>query len=73
MASKVENSSCAISIIGFVIGTVLFNVIYTDKVWDRVLNAPVSAMAATSSICLWLVMCIACSWLIGRLWSSTKK
>lgn len=58
MANKNSNSGCAIIIIGFIIGTIIFGAIFTDKVWDRVLNAPVSSMAATNSIYLWLVLCI---------------
>lgn len=73
MANKDSNSGCTIIIVGFIIGTIIFGAIFTDKVWDRVLNAPVSSMAATNSICFWLVLCIGCSWLVGKIWSSSNK
>ena len=72
MANNNDNSGCIIFIIGFVVGTILFNLVYTDKVWDRVLNAPVSAGAATTSIGIWIIICLVCSWLVGLIWRSFK-
>ena len=73
MAKEDNNSGCAIIIIGFVIGTIIFSAIFTDKVWDRVLNAPVETMSATNSIGFWLILCIGCSWLVGKIWMSLNN
>lgn len=72
MANNDSNTGCIIMIVGFVIGTILFNLVYTDKVWDRVLNAPASAGLTTTSIGLWAITCLACSGLIGLIWKSFK-
>jgi hypothetical protein len=69
MSKKDNNSGCFILIIGIIIGTYIFDSIYTYEVWDRVLNAPVEAMAATKSISLWIALCLGCAWLIGKIWS----
>ena len=67
-----EDSGCVILIIGFVVGTIIFSLIFTDKVWDRVLDAPIRNGSMTTSIGIWLILCLACSWLIGRIWKSFK-
>ena len=69
MSKDENNSGCIILIIGIIIGTLIFNSIYTYEVWDRVLNAPVEAMAATTSIGFWIILCLGCTWLIGKIWS----
>ena len=69
MSKDENNSGCIILIIGIIIGTYIFNSIYTYEVWDRVLNAPVEAMAATNSIGFWVILCLGCTWLIGKIWS----
>lgn len=72
MANYNHNSGCIILIAGFVIGTILFKLVYTDKVWDKVLNAPVSAGATTTSIGIWIITCLVCSWIVGLIWKSFK-
>ena len=73
MSKEHNYSGCIIIIIGFIIGTIIFNKIYTDDVWNRVLNAPVEAMATTNSIGLWFVLCMGLSWLVGKIWSSINN
>lgn len=73
MAAKDENSGCIIIIIGFVIGTIIFSLIFTDKIWDRALNAPVRNGSMTTTIGLWIVFCLICSWLVGNIWKSFKN
>ena len=73
MVKEENNSGCATIVIGFIIGTIIFNAIYTDKVWDKVFNAPVSSMAATNSICFWFILCIFCSWVLAKIWSSINN
>lgn len=73
MANKNSYSGCVIIIIGFILGTIVFRQFYTDKVWERALNVPVEYMPITSSVGLWLVICIGCCWLLINIISKLKK